>query len=330
LNLVDLVDDKGLQQDEWSLTAPRFGKDGQLQVVGWSGKSGDKKRYVLKCGKCANDSELFGEGYFKSVAGSLNKGHVPCGCSSAPRWTKEQYAILCSRKAKNLGYTFLGFDGEWSGNNTKIKMSCDKHGEWGTGSVSTLVLKNNTCPRCAVDMSTKPDDVMIKSFFTSRAFHPDTKFWRSERKTVQNKKGYWFVDCPECGEIGEANSGDLQQGKRPCACSPMRQKQCYINLISDSFGVVALKFGVANNSFARVNRQDKVSSYKVTNHCIYEFTTKDSCKQAERDCKKELECGVVLKRDMPDGWSETTWPLNLDKIKQIYKKHGGIEVCHSP
>jgi len=319
-----------LSQDTWSLTKPTFGEYNQLEVIGWSGrKKSGGKYYILNCSICAQDSELFKDGKFRSLKSNLLNGQVPCGCSIRPNWSKEQFAILCSRKAKELGYTFLGFEGEWKGNNTRIKMLCEKHGVWDSGVIASLI-SGCGCSGCCVVGKTKPDAVMVAEFNKSNGFHPDTKFWRSERKTVQNKKGYWFVDCPECGEIGEANSGDLQQGKRPCACSPMRQKQCYINLISDSFGVVALKFGVANNSFARVNRQDKVSSYKVTNHCIYEFTTKDSCKQAERDCKKELECGVVLKRDMPDGWSETTWPLNLDKIKQIYKKHGGIEVCHSP
>ena len=35
-NLEDLIDPEyGLQQDEWSLTRPRFGTEGQLEVIGW-------------------------------------------------------------------------------------------------------------------------------------------------------------------------------------------------------------------------------------------------------------------------------------------------------
>lgn len=48
--------------------------------------------------------------------------------------------------------------------------------------------------------------------------------------------------------------------------------------------------------------------------------------QAERECKEQLECGVVLKRDMPDGWTETTYVYNLEKIVEIYERNGGVKV----
>lgn len=51
-----------------------------------------------------------------------------------------------------------------------------------------------------------------------------------------------------------------------------------------------------------------------------------ACKKAERECKKELETGVVLKRDMPDGWTETTWSYNIGKVVDIYKRNGGLLV----
>ena len=44
------------------------------------------------------------------------------------------------------------------------------------------------------------------------------------------------------------------------------------------------------------------------------------------ECKKELDTGVVLKRDMPDGYSETTWAYNIGKVKDIYERNGGVLV----
>ena len=90
MNLEDVLDPEyGLQQDDWSLSKPRFGEEGQLEVVGWSGKSWSAKFYILKCNKCSQDSELFGEGYFRSVKSVLVKGQVPCGCSRNPNWSQE-------------------------------------------------------------------------------------------------------------------------------------------------------------------------------------------------------------------------------------------------
>lgn len=333
MNLEDVLDPNyGLQQDEWSLTKPRFGEDGQLAVIGWSGRQRTHKYYILKCIKCSHDSELFGEGYFKSLKGSIIKGQSPCGCSKRLHWSKEQYRVLCSRKATELGHTFLGFVGEWKAQKTKIKMLCEKHGEWSSGIINNLINKGYGCPRCKDDAiaeavgvrSTKPDDVMIDSFRKSGGFHPDTQFWRSERKDNQEYKRYWYVSCPECNQIGESISSSLQKGKRPCACSPMRQQEAYINWVVDDHNtVVAIKFGVANNSKHRIKQQDSRSAYTLKQHCIHQFPSVQQCKQAERECLQELETGVILKRDFPDGYTETTWVCNLERIIQIYERNGG-------
>ena len=404
MNLEDLIDPKyGLQQDEWSLTAPRFGEEGQLQVIGWSGRQRTHKLYILKCVKCLQDSELFGNGLFKCSKSNLIKGQIPCGCGKS-RWTelqktiiarrlllstpytlnsvlpfegkdlidvhcaicaedpelfgqgnfitplsnmrkgqipcgcsykaqlsKEQYAVLCSRKANEMGYLFKGFRGDWKGKTTNIGMFCEKHGEWSSGIISTLVNVGQGCPQCGFDSTAKarikPDSVMIQSFFDSGAFHPDTKFWRSDRKSSQGAKSYWYISCPECGEEGEAASNNLQQGQRPCACSKRRQQEAYINLVMEGgTTVVAIKFGITINSRRRAKQQNAASIFKITSHSVYYFPDVASCKQAERECLQELECGVILKRDMSDGYTETTWVYNLEKIIEIYERNGGVKI----
>lgn len=327
MNFEDVLNDDRLQQDEWSLTAPTFGDESQLEVIGWSGKQGGKgnKFYILKCSKCNQDKELFGGGYFRSLKGHLVKGQVPCGCGRRPRWSKEQYRVLCKRKAQEIGYTFLGFDGDWKNQTTKIRMSCEKHGEWGSGIIHSLISSGYGCPGCKVEVLTKSDSVMITSFFDSGGFHPDTKFWRSDRLNNQGRYPYWHMSCPECGESGESISNHLQTGHRPCACSKMRQQECYINLIKNEYnGAVAIKFGVANDSKRRIKQQNSKSTYTLYQHSVYQFLDVGSCKKAERECRQELECGVVLKRDLVDGYTETTHLANLDKIIEIYQRNGGV------
>lgn len=321
-----------LQQDAWSLTRPRFGEEGQLEVVGWTGRNTNgNKFYVLKCSVCETDGELFVDGYFKSVKSNLTDGQVPCGCSKSTRWSKEQYKVLCSRKAGKLGYKFLGFVGVWRGKETKIEMLCEKHGTWKSGNITGLINEGKGCPGCrckaASTNKTKPDHVMVASFFASGAFNPDTKFWRSSRKTNQGNPVFWFMQCPECGETGEAVSAHLQKGQRPCACSKHCQQECYINLIRDEHKTtIAVKFGIARNSKQRIKQQISKSTYALKQHSVYTFPSVEQCKKAERECKQELECGVVLKRDFPDGYTETTWVYNLEKIEEIYKRNGGVKV----
>lgn len=330
MNLEDVIDPEyGLQQDERSLTRPKFGSEGQLEVVGWSEKPRTNKHYILKCGTCSQDSELFGEGYFKSLKMSLVRGQLPCGCSKTPKWSKDQYKVLCSRKAQELGYTFLGFTAEWKGGHTKTRTVCEEHGEWSTGTINRLINRCNGCPECQADalvsVRTKSNDVMIKSFFASGSFPPDTEFWKSDRKNKSGHKIYWCTYCPECKEIAESSSSRLQKGHRPCMCSIHRQKEAYINLLFDANDLaVAIKFGISRDSNHRIKKQNSDSAYNLKQHSVYTFMTVRSCKQAERECKKELECEVVLKRDMLDGYTETTWVYNLEKIIEIYERNGGI------
>lgn len=409
MNLEDLVDEGGLQQDSWSLTKPTFGSEGQLHVIGWSGKQAANKFYILKCIKCSNDPELFAEGLFRSLKNGLVRGQVPCGCSRGARysddqwntvisrmltlrnsnytlishqahknkaryirflcrvckednelfgdgsfkvsaselesgavacgcstrynWSKEQYFILCSRKAVDNGYKFIQFEAPWLKTSTKVSMVCKLHGQWSSGSINNLLNKSYGCPTCGthstITSKIKSDEIMINSFLASGNFHPDTKFWRSERKTKQDTKVFWNISCPECGEVGESSSNNLQKGKRPCACSPQRQRECYINLVVDGGNIVAVKFGIARDSAVRVASQDRKSLFSIKSHLVYKFPDVTSCKTAERECKKLLVCGVIRKDEMRDGYTETTYVYNLDKIKQIYERHGGIEVCPS-
>lgn len=323
MDLVDLLDENGLQQDEWSLTSPSFGEEGQLGVIGHDGGSGQTKFYILLCSKCCLDKELFGGGYFRSLKSNLVKGQLPCGCSKKTQWSKIQFSILCTRKAKELGFSFLGFEADWRGNATKIKMLCEKHGEWSSGDVNNLINNMRGCPLCGDEATTtskiKPDVTMTASFLRSGGFHPETRFWRSD------KKNYWYVSCPECGETGESMSSHLQKGRRPCACNMHRQQEGYINFVIDIQGrLLAIKFGIANNSCERVKTQNRSSLYEVRQHLVYHFPEVASCKKAERDCKKELECGVLSKEEMPDGYTETTWVYNLEKVIEIYARNRGI------
>lgn len=332
MNLEDIIDNVyGLQQDDWSCQRPTFGEEGQLEVVGWSGEQGrGSKLYILKCCECSKDSELFGEGYFKSQKGGLIRGMIPCGCSKSYRRTEKQWEIICKRVVSDRDLEFIGFEGEWKNSNTKVRILCKKHGPWDTGTITSTVNGGCGCPKCHVEniwrTSIKPDDVMIASFFDSGCFHPDTKFWRSERRGYRGHKTFWFMHCPDCGITGEAFSGHLQRGTRPCSCTIHRQQEAYINLILNDGVPLAVKFGIANSSSSRVQTQNRKSIYDIQLYLIYVFPNITSCKKAERECKQELECGVVLRQEMPDGYTETTHISEIGKIEEIYARNGGVKL----
>ena len=327
MNLYEILGDKPLQQNKWTLTKPTVGNLSQLEVLGWFDKVGQNKVYLLRCNICTLDPELFGEGYFKTQKDSLKRA-IPCGCAHAPRWSEEQRVVQCTRQSSANGYTFNGFCEDYSGSRTKISQTCPKHGEWRTGTVATLVNDGQGCPKCHFDKITasnyKPDHEMIASFFASGAFHPETVFKRSAKKTKNCNVAYWDVFCPECGSSGTSHHGSLQKGSRPCLCGRMRQTYAYIHTLHDcSEFPIALKFGIARSLKRRLKEQQTKSKFTLKEYGTWQFDSVEECRSAERECKETFVSGVVSKEDMRDGYTETTHLYNLESIIEIYERHGG-------
>lgn len=334
MNLEDiLVKGQELQQNSWTITRPKFGKNEHLEVVGFSGKnSSGVIYYIIHCKLCSRDSELFGQGYFRMIKGDINRGRIPCGGSKVTKWSKDQYKVLCEREADSQGYLFLGFTGEWLGRHTKLHLRCEKHGDWFTTTIENFVNKHRRCHACVVDVrprtNLKEDSDMITSFLNSGAYHPDTKFWRSERKSVQGIKCFWFVECAICKTVRESSSSALTNGTLSCFCSKHRQTEAYINIVLDAEIPLGIKFGICakDRSRRRLKDQNRKSIYDIEKHSVYVFPSIEQCKKSERECKQQLECGVFTREELADGHTETTWLYNLDKIVGIYESNGGVRV----
>lgn len=289
-----------LRQDKWSQHPHVFGSQGQLVVVGYfrdyrlaKGKQVSQKYYVLRCSICTTDPEMYGDGLFYTTKYHLDCGKIPCGCSRVPKWDMNQWEIRVKRVAVQFNYKFNHTVGEWKGQNTKVSLSCEDHGEWVTTSMGDLVDKHTGCPGCRTEGNRKPDSEMIASFLASGAFHPETKFWRSDEVSPSGWKEFWLLHCPICNETCRSRSTALQSGFLPCGCGGVnKQKECYINLVLDGgSSVVALKFGIANNSNKRLKTQNRCSQYEIQQHIVFKFPSVVSCKNAEKECKETLVCG---------------------------------------
>lgn len=326
--LSEVIDMKfGIKSDEWSIY--RSIENDEIQVVGWSSRRGYAKVYIIFCQKCSEDPELFGGGFFKSTTSNIQSGQVSCGCSKNFRRSKEQYMVVCTRKANEAGVKFLGFKCENPTHSTKVILECPKHGVWETTSLSNMINHGHSCPTCAlayrITLKRKSDEEMIASFRKTGGFHPEAQFWRSERKSPRGFSVFWHVFCPECGKTGESVYTSLQRGSRSCNCNSKGQKEAYINLVkTEDWAFVAVKFGIANNSEIRRKEQVRRNKVEVVTLFVYEFKDSKNCFQAEKQCKIELTRGVLNKGQLKDGHTETVTPHDIIKIMQIYEENGGV------
>ena len=336
MNLSDFVEyPDQILQDEWTKQAPSYGEKGQISVLGLDGKrSGGNKTYLVRCSICASDPEMFGEGVFRTRKSSLLSGSIPCACAKkAYRWSTHQWLLRLQRKVSILGFDIISVaEPESVSHRTKIILSCSNHGKWITD-MNCFLNSGSTCHKCADensrDNNRKLDEEMIASFFASGAFHPDTKFWRSDRK-INGLRRYWKFLCPICTVEAESQATSLQQGFRGCGCGRSKQTQAYINLLIKNKGIYAAKFGIACNTGVRVSQQNNASPLDVIGCMIYDFPDYRSCRDAETACKRSLDCRFVEKELLPDGYTETVCIRDINKITEIYESFGGVlrsEIC---
>ena len=330
--MLDIIEGE-LLQDDWSMQRLRFGKENQLQVVGWNGLYGNPKKYILKCGICATDPEMFRDGYFASAKGHLLREIIPCGCAEKYKWGESQYKLRLTRIGKVKGFEFIGWKNDFSVvKDTVCVMECSKDGHSIAYGLLSWVLDirqdNFGCLQCKSDAvrnsRRKDDSYMINTFMNTGAYHPDTVFTRSPRKDSYGWLKYWYMYCPDCNSTGEGHVVGIYQGARSCECSNKRQTQAYINLIKDSGETIAIKFGIAIYSDHRIKTQQTYCIYEMENYGVWKFESVIDCKAAERTCSTTLQRGVLSKEEMKDGHTETTYPINIERIIEIYESYGGV------
>lgn len=178
--------------------------------------------YEVECQICKLDSELFGDAKYKATSDYLKANKLPCGCSSAPKWSKEQWEVLIKRKASSKDITFNGFVcNDKIGQNSKLNLECNVCGNvWDSCSINNFI-KDRGCPCCAnrtraIKKNTS-DEEWVSRFRQTELFPQDIfKF-----KRVSEFSRSWEVTCKVCGDdnIFISDRSNLVAGKVPCNCS---------------------------------------------------------------------------------------------------------------
>lgn len=180
-------------------------------------------------------------------------------------------------------------------------------------------LKGAAC--CGCNPSRKWTDyeyhILVSRVFEGLPFSLKTLI-REPRRSVRG-----VFNCSTHGDWETNLNNVINSGSVCPACSVGMQNYAYVNIVE---GTSAVKFGISLDPKKRLVRPSRRSPHKITPLWVFKFNDVGSCKKAEQECKSTLQCSVLSKVDMPDGYTETTWDYNLDKIKEIYKKHGGVEV----
>ncbi len=124
--------------------------DAKLEVIGISGKNKwGAALFKVTCTECSKDKELFPDGYFVSTKSNLLSGKKPCGCSSNPQWTKEQFIERVSRLGKEGSFAVIGLVGQFKNAHSRLKCKCLIDNNVWEAKINNL-LNGRGCPECKI------------------------------------------------------------------------------------------------------------------------------------------------------------------------------------
>lgn len=133
------------------------------------------------------------------------------------------------RECNKRGYIFLGFNGDYKGGKTYLKLyNPETDNEWDTATVQGL-LGGVGDPSIHVS-GNKLSDIEYINKFHKAGFTKDYKFWRSDKLDKNGWKPYWYYTCPVCSNdeyvkagvcsgVFESTGNNLSAGKMACRCN---------------------------------------------------------------------------------------------------------------
>ena len=308
-----------IHEDEFSGSV--YGDQNQLTVLGWCYRDkGGTKIYVVHCSICSLDSELYGNGLFKTFKMRLESGTIPCGCSKLRHWSESQYTTIVRRNVQEKGLIFEGWIDGFKRGGSLCSINCPEHGTIRPKKVTAVLSGNFGCALCAK----RTDEEWLAIFEDTGSYPEGTKFQRSSKKTRRNSREYWDVLCSECKEECLTTAWSIVKGSLSCSCSVQRQKFAYILLLYSDGIPVAAKMGITMDVERRVKEINRYSTYDVELLGYWEFEDVGSCKSSERLAKRSVACGIITDQDVVDGHSETFYIRDIDKVVKIFEDYGGV------
>lgn len=264
-----------------------------------------RKRVIITCPV---------HGDFEQIAASHINGSG-CGvCGGTLALTNETF-IAKSREVHGNKYDYSLV--EYTRLKDKVEIICSEHGVFEQQPSHHLHGKTG-CPQCSGSVKSTTDEFVKKASKVHNGKYTYTKV------NYQNAHTDVIIDCHDHGSFVLTPNTHLNGSGCP-ECSRSNQQFAYIHVISDAELPIALKFGIEKVKGRRKRRQNNSCMFTVSSMMYYFFSTSNACKEAEKECKKVLENGVLSKREMPDGHTETTSLQNLEAIIAIYEKWGGVK-----
>lgn len=203
--------------------------------VEFIGFNNDENRYknnktylILKCNKCGNVWHT--TSYDKFV-----NGNRCCpNCMKNKTLTESEILETIKKICEEKDFTFLGFNGCFSGTGTKLLLKCNKCGyEWGTTTLNNFKRddrKLHTCGRRNPAQMPSIFDAEKATLLINNKLKDTSLSFISfdENGYIGSRSTYVLLKCKKCGKI-------IKYSYRTCVSGPIKCKNCESGKFSDKY-----------------------------------------------------------------------------------------------
>jgi hypothetical protein len=200
-------------------------------LVKWKPNSRGKRDYVywdVVCPLCKEDEFSEVKSYFTAHISALKNGNIPCRCSSSYRWSEAENKIRANIVAKDMGYNFLGWKGDYEGDKTYLLLKNSDGEVWDSTSLTNL-LQGRGHRRERIMSAAKGRRYSVKHYMDKLNLPEGSDIQRFELSNGNISKKVIF-SCGKCKNDRYTLKGlctgkwetdliRLVEGSMPCRCS---------------------------------------------------------------------------------------------------------------
>jgi hypothetical protein len=321
----------GIPEEEWTKGQREFvgsefetADGGVLTVIGVDNGQRAKgwwnQKYIIKCSICSEDEKLWPYGSIKTGKSFLEKGTVPCGCTRTPRWSKEQYEVRINRWCSDRGYEFLGFNGEWRGKDTKVKIrDLETNEEWDSGTLHRLLFQGSGNPlkakrRQLTGIHSRKYYDNDEDLISKSAYPEGTTF-----KLIEGK--VWEVTCSVCSKdfyshkdkgAFMASRDSILGGSLSCRCS----KRYFWNQEEREF---QMKHLLSEDNGQFLHWKDENGYENAHSKFIWKCHRGHVTESMVNTITSGSRCRYCMKEDMKErGWANGYMPDRKQEMDFLY------------
>lgn len=277
----------------------------KMQSIGYDVLSpylGATKHITVRCGKGHE---------FTRIVSRLNvNSDCPVCCMSRSSESAKQRFL---NKMQEKGLTLIS---DHVDSITKVRVRCGNGHEFDIQPHNVVHARSTACRACHQSCPKQARKKFEKICFDRNILILDDYVNNAHKVTMGCEYGHVFSMKPS----------HFTSGKGCPQCSGRSATMGYIHLISDDGTPLAIKFGITKSPIRRVGDQNRSSSLHFSVVNVWKFDDTESCKSAEMEIKKTIQCSYLSRTEVPDGWTETTLISNIDIITSIFEKHGGVKI----